>query len=114
MGLSLIASDLPDAPHKAPEMPWFVVRDDESFAVDAEVWIEGLRLCAVLPQFHGCEAVGVRDVCVGGEVEEVAVRAELGFGPAGVVGFDHAGEDGEVAYADYAGGPEGAGLEGGC
>lgn len=68
----------------------------------------------MLAQFHGRETVGVGDVCVVGEVEEVAVRAELEFGAAAVVGFDHAGEDGDVAYADDAGGADGAGLEGGC
>ena len=65
----------------------------------------------MLAESHGCETVGVCNICVVGEVEEIAVRSELEFCSAAIVGFDHAREDGGVSYANDAGGANGAGLK---
>ena len=65
----------------------------------------------MLAQFHSGETVGVCDVGIVGEIEEIAIRSELEFRSAAVVSFHHAREDDEVSHADDTGGADSAGVK---
>ena len=65
----------------------------------------------MLAQFHSSETVRMSNICIVGEVEEIAIRSELEFGSAAVVSFHHAGKDDVVSHANDTGGADGAGVE---
>jgi hypothetical protein len=65
----------------------------------------------MLAQFHSSETVGVSNICIVGEIKEIAIRSELEFRSSAVVSFHHAGEDDEVSYANDTGRADSAGVE---